>query len=524
MHEKQVTFVAFQEQDNLGVGYLGAVLMQAGFKIGIIDFRTEKEVILNKLLADMPLAVGFSIIFQYHIQEFKDLIQYLRSNGVDCHFTAGGHYPSLRYHELMQFMPGIDSVVLFEGEQTFLELVQTLSRNENWENINGLASRSNGGPIKANSLRPLVTDLDQFPPPVRPPLKTYALGKKYATLIASRGCLYDCSYCSIREFYAKPEGKLKRYRKPEWVVKEMELLYYEKNCHLFMFQDDDFPISGPNAKEWTNKFCDLLEESGLGQNIMFKMNCRPDEIDPDVFHRLINNGLFLVYIGLESGTDEGLRLMNKHTTAVTNLEAVASLKQLGVLFDYGFMLFYPTSSFNSILADLDFLARIGSDGSSPITFCKMLPYAGTRIERMLMEQGRLMGTQGFMNYRFMDPAIDIFYEIVFDCFESWISDHDGLLNLATWVRYYIAVLHKFHHPGADFSYIEDRARQIIAESNAFLLETLNRLCHRVKSCVPPPMDDTEIKIAKTQVQQAQKHYETEIKHLMERIETLASNH
>ena len=82
MHEKQVTFVAFQEQDNLGVGYLGAVLMQAGFKIGIIDFRTEKEVILNKLLADMPLAVGFSIIFQYHIQEFKDLIQYLRSNGV----------------------------------------------------------------------------------------------------------------------------------------------------------------------------------------------------------------------------------------------------------------------------------------------------------------------------------------------------------------------------------------------------------------------------------------------------------
>ena len=141
-----------------------------------------------------------------------------------------------------------------------------------------------------------------------------------------------------------------------------------------------------------------------------------------------------------------------------------------------------------------------------------------------MEQGRLMGAQGFMNYRFMDPAIDIFYEIVFDCFESWISSHDGLLNLATWVRYYIAVLHKFHQPGADSSYVEDKARQIIAESNAFLLETLNRLCHRVKSCVPPPMGDKEIKIAKKQVQQAQKHYETEIKYLMERIETLASNH
>jgi radical SAM superfamily enzyme YgiQ (UPF0313 family) len=270
-----VIFVAFQEQDNLGVGYLGAVLIQAGFEIKIIDFRLGREAILEQILAHDPLAVGFSIIFQYHILEFRDLIAWLREKGVNCHFSAGGHFPSLRYRDLMEIIDQLDSIVLFEGERTFLELVQALVRKAYWKHIPGLAYNEDGSTVTTPS-RPLEADLDLFPPPVRPPLKEYALGKKYATLVASRGCIYDCAYCSIRQFYDRA-GSIKRYRRPDWVVREMELLHEQKQCSLFMFQDDDFPVSGKTGKSWARQFSDLLEKNGMGRRIDVQDLHRPDK-------------------------------------------------------------------------------------------------------------------------------------------------------------------------------------------------------------------------------------------------------
>lgn len=522
MNPRMVIFVAFQEQDNLGVGYLGAMLMQNDFEIKIIDFRMGKEVILEQIRACDPLAVGFSIIFQYHILEFRDLLAWLRQNGVSCHFCAGGHYPSLRYQDLFNIIPELDSIVLFEGEKTFLELVQALVRKADWRKISGIAYHE-AGSIVATPLRPLELKLDLFPPPVRPPLREYALGKKYATLIASRGCIYDCSYCSIREFYRKPPGSIKRYRQPEWVVREMELLHEQKQCSLFMFQDDDFPVSGQKGKAWASRFCDLLAEKKLSQKIMFKINCRPDEIDSDLFLRLKESGLFLVYIGLESGTDEGLRLMNKHTTAQMNLAAVQTIKRLGLEYDYGFMLFDPTSRFETLLANLDFLESICLDGSSPLTFCKMLPYAGTKIEKSLLAQDRLKGVDGFWDYDFLDPRIDRCYEIIFKSFRSWISDRNGVLNLATWVRYYLAVLKRYFTDLSCFPEIENESRELIADSNRFLLGTLRDLCLRFQASNGPKLDHyIEVEAYLAHVQKVQQNYEKCFSQIIETIERIAS--
>ena len=120
MKEKLVIFVGFQEQDNLGIGYLSSMLIQAGFTIKIIDFCAGEKEICTQIQRHQPMVVGFSIIFQYHINAFQDLIRYLRDHGVNCHFSAGGHYPSLRYKDLLTTIPQLDSVVLFEGEYTFL--------------------------------------------------------------------------------------------------------------------------------------------------------------------------------------------------------------------------------------------------------------------------------------------------------------------------------------------------------------------------------------------------------------------
>ena len=519
MTKKPVFFVAFQEQDNLGVGYISSVLMQAGFNIKIIDFRSGKEEILTQIMRHQPLVVGFSIIFQYHIDDFKDLIYYLREHGVNCHFSAGGHYPSLRYKDLLTTIPELDSIVLFEGEYSFLELVQTIYTGKEWKHIEGIAY-SEKGTHKANPLRPLEEDLDRFPIPVRRPLREYVLGKKYATLLAGRGCFYHCSFCSIREFYSRPPGPIKRMRHPEMVVKEMELLYKQLNASVFMFQDDDFPVAGNRGNEWLTRFCEELAKKGLNEKILWKINCRPDEVETDRFKLMKNSGLFLVYLGIESGTDDGLRLMNKKMKAETSLKTATMLKELDIQYDFGFMLFDPSSAYQSILDNLDFLENLCSDGSSPITFCKMLPYAETQIERQLKKMGRLKGKFGFMNYEFYDLSLNHFYDFTKDCFRDWITDHEGLLNIARWARYYSLVYQKYFPITPHFKNLRKRISAIIAESNLFFIQTF-------RSVIPlfsvPDIGNYDFKrllAIKTEVTQKHSEFKIRLNEVIKNLESL----
>lgn len=520
MTKKPVFFVAFQEQDNLGVGYISSVLLQAGFTIKIIDFQSGKEEILTQIIRRQPLVVGFSIIFQYHINDFKDLIRYLREHGVNCHFTAGGHYPSLRYQDLLAKIPQLDSVVLFEGEYTFLELVQALYSGREWKSISGIAYRENGV-HSANSLRPLEEDLDKFPVPVRRPLREYVLGKKYATLLAGRGCYYHCSFCSIREFYSRPPGPVKRLRCPEMVVKEMELLYKHLNASIFMFQDDDFPVAGKIGIEWNTRFCEELVKKELSQKILWKINCRPDEVEVETFKCMKDTGLFLVYLGIESGTDDGLRLMNKKMKAETSLKTVALLKELGIQYDFGFMLFDPSSTYQSIRDNLDFLEKLCGDGSSPITFCKMLPYAETQIEHQLKKAGRLKEQSGFMDYEFYDPSLNHFYDFNKDCFRDWITGHEGLLNIARWTRYYLLVYQQYFPTTSQFKDIQKTIEAIIAESNQFFIHTFRKAIPLFNVPTAGHYDYKRLFQIEDEVTQKHLQYKIKLSELIKNLESLA---
>ncbi len=465
---KTVVFVAFEEQDNLGIGYIASAAINAGFQVRIIDFRLGEEAILANLIRLDPISIGFSIIFQHHIDRFRHLISYLRENGISCHFCAGGHYPSLRYGDLLDMIPELDSVVLFEGEITFVELVRALVNEAPWKTIKGIAYRNNGSSV-VNALRPLVRDLDRFSPPVRLPLQEYAFGKKFATLLAGRGCVNNCYFCSIREFYSKPPGPVKRIRRPEMVVREMELLHEEKDCSIFLFQDDDFPVMHKKNKDWIENFCNLLVDKKLDRKILWKINCRPDEVNYETFSRLKDHGLFLVYLGIESGTDEGLRRMKKRITVDTNLKAVSILNVLGIRYDYGFMLFEPASTFQSVIDNLTFLERLCGDGSSPVTFCKMLPYAETQVEGALKSEGRLRGLPGNEDYEFLDRSLNLLYDLMAWSFGDWIGDHDGFLNLARWARYYLAVYKKYFPVDVRFMRLERKVCEIIARGNLYFV-------------------------------------------------------
>jgi anaerobic magnesium-protoporphyrin IX monomethyl ester cyclase len=470
-----VILIGFQEQGNLGVGYVASMLTRRGFNVRILDFRERRESILGTIRSAKPLLVGFSLIFQYYVPQFRALAAYLRDNGIACHFCAGGHYPSLRHEHVLQDVPELDSVVRFEGEITLAELMQRLAEGRNWHDVTGIAYRD-GDRCITNQPRQLIADLDELPFPARPLESALTvLGRKASPILASRGCCRDCSFCSIRQFYGQVPGKKVRTRNPAKVVQEMKALYEENGVSIFLFQDDDFPVWGPFGRRWIAQFIDSLREQGLYGKVIWKISCRSDEVEPELFARLRDAGLYVVYLGIESGNETGLRALNKQLRLDDSLRAVRILTDLGLCFTYGFMLFDPSSTFDSLRENTAYLRQIAADGIVPAVFCRMLPYAATPIEDQLAREGRLRGSVHNPDYDFLDSRLNSYFEALNNLVAHWMNGSDALANQLNFAWHEYWMLRRLFRPVPGLQEYEHFLRSITQRCNDYLLNLVGEV-------------------------------------------------
>ena len=467
-----VAFVSFQEFENLGIGYLRSVLEKEGYRTIIIDINSDKRQILEILRTENPAIVGFSIIYQYYIERFRDVIGFLRKYNINSHFTGGGHFASLKTNDLFQILPWLDSIVRFEGEYTMLELANCIASGKDWKKVKGLAYRGTDNKVILNPLRTPVSDLDEYPFPVRSEIKRFVFDRFYASITAGRGCRYNCAFCNMSKFYSHPGWKLKRTRHPKLVVDEIQKMHLDNNCSVFLFEDDDFPVSGRDGSNWVKEFCNELSQRGLSRKVSWKINCRADEIDEDIFGLMKNSGLFLVFVGIEDGTNEGLKNFNKGTTVKKMSEGINKLKKLRIGLDYGFILFHPLTTFGSLRKNLNYLLQTFSDGTSPISYLRLNPYYETRIEQYLINTGRLKGIPSNQTYDFIEPALDSFYEFTSNSFGSWLNDPDGFVNISKWARNHFLIA-SGEFPAVSSTQLSwDTLNSIISEGNSYLINTL----------------------------------------------------
>jgi anaerobic magnesium-protoporphyrin IX monomethyl ester cyclase len=474
---RPILLIGFQRQSNLGLGYLASTLKQHGYRVEVLDFELEREKILETARGLKPLLIGFSLIFQSYILYFRNMIRYLREQGIDCHFTIGGHFPSLSYQRTLEYLPEIDSVVRFEGELTLLELADRLGLGREWNDILGIAY-GRGESLRANELRPLVHDLDDLPYPERIPKINTILGRQATPILASRGCARTCSFCSIHMFYRTAPGKVVRTRKPAEVVREMQFLLERNGVSVFLFQDDDFPLFGPAWQRWAREFVAELHRNNMPGRVVWKINCRADAVDPALFAQMREAGLYMVYMGLESGTEVGLQALHKQMTVAQNLRAVEILKELEILFEYGFMLLDPSSTFESVRANVEFLRKIIGDGSAAAGFGRMVPYDGTPIKEELAQAGRLRGDVCKPDYDFLDPRLTDFYNELIHVVDrtGWTHGYGALSPQLNFAWDEVAILEQLFPAVPDLLEYKQALRGITAESNEVLFKIVEDIC------------------------------------------------
>ena len=240
----------------------------------------------------------------------------------------GGYFPTFHYPAILKEW-NIDSVVLGEGDLTIVQLARSVLRNqEDWKNIPGLAYNSKGKIIANN--RPRLTPLEILPHPARDNLSQ--VKEQYesfgAIVTTSRGCPYSCSFCQISKFYQEGGKPTRRVRKLEDVADELSELKQEFAPDWFFFGDDVFIGPRREDKKYARQLAKLITEAGIG--IPFYFMTRVETVERTLFSELKEAGLFRVQLGVESFVDSQLRRYRKSTTRRKNLEAIQTLKSLGI--------------------------------------------------------------------------------------------------------------------------------------------------------------------------------------------------
>jgi anaerobic magnesium-protoporphyrin IX monomethyl ester cyclase len=330
----------------LGTLHAAALLRENGFHVSLFDtmFVVSPDELLPRLEEVKPDIFviyddGFNYLTKMCLTNMRDAAYRMISLAKDrgCTVILSSSDSTDHYGEYLE--QGADVVLLGEGEQTLLELVNTIrDGKQDLIQIPGLAFLTNNGPIKTTA-RKVMKDLDALPMPAWDLVDMEMYKKtwlKHAGFFSlnigtTRGCPFKCNWC------AKPiYGNRYHARSPIHVVKELKWLKERYAFDHIWFCDDIFGLK----PGWVDEFADLVEKEGL--RFRFKIQSRADLlVQENYVHGLARAGCDDVWMGAESGSQKILDAMDKGITIGQIGAATRLLKANGVKASFFIQLGYP---------------------------------------------------------------------------------------------------------------------------------------------------------------------------------------
>src|SRR5579871_2039809 len=471
----RVLLVGPEFEENLSLRYLAAALQSAGHTAGLVRFDSREYLdgVVQQVMQEQPGLVGLSVVVQVRAREFFALARALRQAGYRGHLTAGGHFATFAYREILNDLPELDSIVRQEGENTLVDLTQALERGADLAELGqiaGLALRGETGEPMVAPPRQQVGNLDTFPFPMRSAAPEFHLGVPTAFLVGSRGCYADCEYCSIFAWHEAALGKRYRMRSVANIAEEMAWLAQERGVRFFVFHDDNFflPKAEGNRKRFEAFRAELTQRHLENIGLMLKL--RPNDCDRENMRLLKEMGLLRAFVGIENASQRQLRSLGRDSTVEDVDTCLHMLRELDIYATYNILLFDPYTRLEDIAVNLRFLR---ANPFFPFNWCKVEPYAGTALEKRYGQEGRLRGDYLGYDYTMDDARARLMYDLLLPAFYYRNFDYYGLANLNIGLGYHRQLLKHFY-PDRAAPELCDRVQRLIEEINGDAIDLLER--------------------------------------------------
>lgn len=342
----------------LGLGYLSSYLKMHGIKTFIIDALRENldlPKVLKRIMELNPDAVGITCLTSFY-REVVLLSRELKKNKITT--IIGGHHPTfLPYRTLLESQA--DFVVCGEGEIPLLTLIKNNFYNEN---IQGVYSLDNLKSEQQKTIKSsVVENLDDVPFPdweqinpnhyTKAPHGALVRGFPVGVIIASRGCPYECTFCTAPKFY----DRRIRFRTPENVIAEIEYLVGNFNIKEIHFEDDNFTLNAVNVGILSS----LLIEREIKIHWACPNGVRADQITPELVAQMKQSGCYHIAFGVESVNPLILEKIKKRESVETIRRAIDMTGKAGISTQGFFIFGLPGETCETMEENIHFAIKSG---------------------------------------------------------------------------------------------------------------------------------------------------------------------
>ncbi len=409
----------YNPKEPMGLMYIGAMLKKEGYTVEILDADvlslTLDQTVLE-ITKRSARVIGFSLM-QRALPTVKLLVNKIRNQGVEAHICCGGFSATLSAKYILEQITAIDSIVLGEGENTFVCLIKAIKEKIEWENLAGIAFKKDG--MVVINQPTMKVDIDSLPWPSRDLLLNCFSKTGYATILGSRGCYGICTFCSNQAFERASVGSNWRGRNPADVADEIQNLNDVYGINMFKFNDPNLFGPGRSGRQHIINLCNEIIRRKIS-NLHLMGFCRSNDIDLDVAWLMKKTGFERILLGIESANPVILRLLRKGESLQTICKSIDIFRQVGIGIVPGFMIFNPYTTIETLETDIAFLELYEF---MPTLSKSLRIFDGTFLQEIMDSENRLIWRsplEGYHEY-IVDPSIASIYMALKTISVEWID-------------------------------------------------------------------------------------------------------
>ena len=381
----------------LGISYIAAVTREAGYDVDIIDMCGEDiehtEIVrgkyaaygmnfsaLKKRLGNCDV-IGFSSMFSQDWVFHRELIQYAARLNPEAVLVAGGEHVSALAEYCLKDCLQLDICVIGEGEGVFVQLLDALQNKKELSGVRGLVYRNNNGnDFHLNQRAERIRDIDKIPYPAwdLTPIENYlSKGLNYhisrgrtIPMLATRGCPYQCSFCSNPNMWGNP-----------WVARDAGLVVDEMQYYINRYQVNNFVFSDLTAVVTRKNIVEICDEIiNRRLNITWQLpTLRTEDLDRSVLNLMYQAGCREVDFAIESGSKNVLESVNKTIDPDKMFALIEDGLYAGMNLSANLIIGLPQEKLCNFLKTFTLIIRLAFKGLQEVNIFPFIPYPGSEL-------------------------------------------------------------------------------------------------------------------------------------------------
>jgi radical SAM superfamily enzyme YgiQ (UPF0313 family) len=390
------------------LAYVAASVREAGHDVALIDalgentenvyhFRDNLYVnglTIPEILAAIPPDtefIGVSLAFSHEWPLSRQVCVAIAERFPKAVMIVGGEHATAMAEFCLSDCTQIDYVILGEGEETIVALIDALEKGLDLKDVDGLCFRDGSAGTLRTSGRARIRDIDKISAPAWDlvPLENY-LSRGYSfgvnigrtiPILATRGCPYQCTFCSNPQMWTT-----------RWIPRDAASVVaeIEKYIHEYRIDNIDFyDLTVVVKHSWIIEFCNLLIEKNLGITWQLPSGTRSEALDDVTTALMQRSGCRNLSYAPESGSPETLEIIKKKIKPSRMIESVKSSIANGMNVKANIIIGFPKERWKNILETYGFIVRLAFAGLHDLSVWTFSPYPGSELFDDLRREGRI---------------------------------------------------------------------------------------------------------------------------------------